>query len=82
LGRVESLFGNLESNKGLNWFTLQGKSKINAKWLMCCTLRKLRHRDNKGIEQITINRMRWWAVDAGGDFKMSNPTGSFSIKIS
>ncbi|WP_205126776.1 transposase [Nitrincola tibetensis] len=36
LGTVEPVFGNLESNKGLNRFTLRGKTKVNAQWLMYC----------------------------------------------
>ncbi|WP_409525154.1 transposase [Nitrincola sp. MINF-07-Sa-05] len=28
------MFDNLESNKGLNRFTLRGKDKVNAQWLM------------------------------------------------
>ncbi|WP_417582989.1 transposase [Nitrincola sp.] len=41
LSTVELVFGNLESNKGLNRFTLRGKSKVNAQWLMCCMVHNL-----------------------------------------
>ncbi|WP_417586107.1 IS1182 family transposase [Nitrincola sp.] len=41
LGTVEPVFGNLESNKGLNRFTLRGKSKVNAQWLMYCMVHNL-----------------------------------------
>ncbi|WP_409523679.1 transposase [Nitrincola sp. MINF-07-Sa-05] len=30
LGTVEPVFGNLECNKGLNRFTLRGRTKVNA----------------------------------------------------
>ena len=29
---VEPVFGNLESNKGLNRFSLRGKKKVEAQW--------------------------------------------------
>ncbi|KDE38514.1 Mobile element protein [Nitrincola lacisaponensis] len=41
LGTVEPVFGNLESNKGLNRFTLRGKSKVNAQWMMYCMVHNL-----------------------------------------
>ncbi|KAA0875930.1 transposase [Nitrincola tapanii] len=41
LGTVEPVFGNLESNKGLSRFTLRGKSKVNAQWLMYCMVHNL-----------------------------------------
>ena len=33
---VEPVFGNLRHNKGLGRFTLRGKSKVNAQWLLYC----------------------------------------------
>ncbi|GAB2582581.1 IS1182 family transposase [Nitrincola alkalisediminis] len=41
LGTVEPVFGNLESNKGLNRFTLRGKTKVNAQWLMYCMVHNI-----------------------------------------
>ena len=41
LGTVEPVFGNLESNKGLNRFTLRGKNKVNAQWLMYCMVHNI-----------------------------------------
>ena len=34
LGTVEPVFGNMTWNKGLNRFTLRGKIKVNAQWLL------------------------------------------------
>lgn len=34
LGTVEPVFGNITCNKGLNRFTLRGKTKVNAQWLL------------------------------------------------
>ena len=33
---VEPVFGNIRHNKGLGRFTLRGKSKVNAQWLLYC----------------------------------------------
>ncbi len=33
---VEPVFGNLRHNKGLGRFTLRGKAKVNAQWLLYC----------------------------------------------
>ena len=33
---VEPVFGNLRHNKGLDRFTLRGKAKVNAQWLLFC----------------------------------------------
>jgi hypothetical protein len=41
LGTVEPVFGNLESNKGLKRFTLRGKEKVNAQWLMYCMVHNI-----------------------------------------
>ncbi|MFP6807733.1 MAG: transposase, partial [Pseudomonadales bacterium] len=48
---VEPVFGNLESNKGLNRFTLRGKKKIEAQ----CQLFSLVHNIEKlqRVGQIT-----------------------------
>ena len=36
LGAVEPVFGNINTTKRLNRFTLRGKRKVNAQWLMFC----------------------------------------------
>ncbi|WP_409526526.1 transposase [Nitrincola sp. MINF-07-Sa-05] len=41
LGTVEPVFGNLECNKGLNRFTLRGRTKVNAQWLMYCLVHNI-----------------------------------------
>lgn len=41
LGTVEPVFGNLETNKGLKRFTLRGKEKVNAQWLMYCMVHNI-----------------------------------------
>ncbi|WP_232846588.1 transposase, partial [Amphritea pacifica] len=41
LGTVEPVFGNLESNKGLKRFTLRGKEKVSAQWLMYCMVHNI-----------------------------------------
>jgi len=34
MGTVEPVFGNMAWNKGLNRYTLRGKSTVNAQWLL------------------------------------------------
>ena len=41
LGAVEPVFGNIETNKGLKRFTLRGKQKVNAQWLMYCMVHNI-----------------------------------------
>lgn len=36
LGAVEPVFGNINTTKRLNRFSMRGKSKVNAQWLMFC----------------------------------------------
>jgi hypothetical protein len=46
IGTVEPVFGNINTNKRLNRFTLRGKTKVNAQWLMYCmvhNIEKLQH---------------------------------------
>ena len=38
LGTVEPVFGNINTNKRLNRFSLRGKKKVNAQWLMICMM--------------------------------------------
>lgn len=51
LGTVEPVFGNINTNKRLNRFSLRGKTKVNAQWLMYCmvhNIEKLQHYDSIG----------------------------------
>jgi transposase len=41
LGTVEPVFGNIEANKGLKRFTLRGKVKVNAQWMMFCMVHNI-----------------------------------------
>ena len=41
LGTVEPVFGNITSTKGLKRFTLRGKIKVNAQWLLYCIVHNL-----------------------------------------
>jgi len=36
LAIVEPVFGNIREQKGMHRFTLRGKAKVNAQWLLCC----------------------------------------------
>lgn len=38
---VEPVFGNLRSNKGLDRFSLRGKVKVNAQWLLFCCIQNV-----------------------------------------
>jgi len=51
LGTVEPVFGNINTNKRLNRFSLRGKTKVNAQWLMYCmvhNIEKLQHYGSTG----------------------------------
>lgn len=42
------MFGNLRYNKGLDRFTVRGRSKVNAQWQLFClvhNIEKLTHHD-------------------------------------
>jgi transposase len=41
IGTVEPVFGNITINKRLNRFTLRGKQKVNAQWLMWCMVHNI-----------------------------------------
>lgn len=41
IGTVEPVFGNLTTNKRLRRFTLRGKDKVNAQWLMWCMVHNI-----------------------------------------
>ena len=41
LGTVEPVFGNINTTKRLNRFTLRGKTKVNAQWLLFCLIHNI-----------------------------------------
>ena len=41
LGTVEPVFGNINTTKRLNRFTLRGKTKVNAQWLLFCLVHNI-----------------------------------------
>ncbi len=41
LGTVEPVFGNINTTKRLNRFSLRGKTKVNAQWLMYCMVHSI-----------------------------------------
>jgi len=46
IGTVEPVFGNINTNKRLNRFSLRGKTKVNAQWLLYCmvhNIEKIQH---------------------------------------
>lgn len=45
---VEPVFGNVTSNKGLKRFSLRGKVKVNAQWMMFCLIQNIEKLANYG----------------------------------
>lgn len=41
LGTVEPVFGNINTTKRLNRFSLRGKTRVNAQWLMYCMVQNV-----------------------------------------
>lgn len=41
LGAIEPVFANITSNLGLKWFSLRGKTKVKAQWLMFCLVHNI-----------------------------------------
>ena len=41
IGIVEPVFGNINTNKRLNRFSLRSKTKVNAQWLMYCMVHNI-----------------------------------------
>jgi len=41
LGAVEPVFGNMNTTKRLSRFSLRGKIKVNAQWLMYCMVHNI-----------------------------------------
>ena len=48
LGAVEPVFGNISTTKRLNRFSLRGKNKVNAQWLMYCMVHNIEKIQNYG----------------------------------
>ena len=38
---IEPVFGNLEANKGLRRFSLRSQEKVNAQWLLFCSVHNI-----------------------------------------
>ena len=45
---VEPVFGNLRHNKGLDRFTLRGRSKVNTQWHLYCLVHSIEKIANVG----------------------------------
>ena len=41
LGTIEPIFDNITINKGMNRFTLRGKTKVNAQWQTYCLIHNI-----------------------------------------
>lgn len=48
LGTVEPVFGNIRTTKGLCRFSLRGKIKVNAQWMMYCMVHNIEKLQNYG----------------------------------
>ncbi|WP_236797386.1 transposase [Aliivibrio fischeri] len=42
LGTIELVFGNITINKGMDRFTLRGKTKVNAQWQTYCLIHNIK----------------------------------------
>ena len=51
IGTVEPVFGNINTNKRLNRFSLRGKTKVNAQWLMFCMVHNIEKYQHYGSIQ-------------------------------
>ena len=45
---VEPVFGNIESNKGLDRFSLRGKKKVQGQWQLYCIIHNIEKLKNYG----------------------------------
>ena len=45
---VEPVFGNLRYNKGLNRFTLRGRTKVDGQWKLYCLVHNIEKLANHG----------------------------------
>jgi hypothetical protein len=50
-GTVEPVFGNLCYNKGLDRFTLRGRTKVNGQWLLFCLVHNIEKLAHHGYAQ-------------------------------
>jgi transposase len=50
-GTVEPVFGNLCYNKGLDRFTLRGRTKVNSQWLLFCLVHNIEKLAHHGYAQ-------------------------------
>jgi hypothetical protein len=50
-GAVEPVFGNLCYNKGLDRFTLRGRSKVETQWKLFCLVHNIEKRAHHGYAQ-------------------------------
>ena len=41
IGTAEPVFANIRFNKGLDYFTLRGRRKVNTQWLLFCLVHNL-----------------------------------------
>lgn len=48
---VEPVFGNLRFNKGLDRFTLRGRTKVNAQWMLFCLVQNIEKLAHHGYAQ-------------------------------
>ena len=47
-GAVEPVFGNVRYNKGLNRFTLRGRTKVDGQWKLFCLVHNIEKLANTG----------------------------------
>jgi len=47
-GAVEPVFGNVRDNKGLDRFTLRGRTKVDGQWKLCCLVHNIDKLSNTG----------------------------------
>ena len=61
MGIVESVFANIKTHKGLDRFTLRGKSKVNIQWLLFCCIHNIGKiaRKMKGSFDFLLNIFRF-----------------------
>jgi hypothetical protein len=50
-GTVEPVFGNPGYNKGLDRFTLRGRTKVNGQWMLFCLVHNIEKLAHHGYAQ-------------------------------
>jgi transposase len=58
LGTVEPVFGNLRHTHRLNRFTLRGRKKVNAQWLLFCVVHNIGKVQRHGSQVMTMKTRR------------------------